>query len=106
MSVFSHDALINNANQFRTMLQKNAYSYSTLMYINPGENIGAETHNEKDQYLYILDGYGEAFLDNNVYDLAPGYFIIIPHGVYHDVKASFEKGMKILSIYAQDQHKN
>lgn len=52
-----------NNTTFRTVLANGKHTQIVVMHINPGEDIGLETHPDNDQVLYLVSGKGEVVLN-------------------------------------------
>lgn len=76
----------------------------TVMSLLPGEDIGAEVHNNIDQFLRIEQGTGRAIVGDQEYDVEDDFAIIIPAGMNHNVINTGEVAMKLYSIYTPTEH--
>ena len=105
MSVYNKNNILDATNKFRTILDTTKNSQSTLMYLEPNQNIGMEIHKNTDQYVYILEGNGVAILNGAEYDLSTNenFFVIINAGVEHDIIAN-DCGLKLMVIYTTILH--
>lgn len=91
---------------FRTARWTGEHLQLTLMSLLPGEDIGAETHPDTDQLLYVESGFGLVRLgeDTPFRQIGPGYVIIIPAGTFHNVINTGRSAMKLFSVYAPPNH--
>lgn len=55
------------------------------MRLKAGEEIGAEVHHNIDQFLRVESGEGRAVCDGQSHGLKPGYAVVVPAGVEHNV---------------------
>ena len=70
------------------------------MCLKAGEDIGSEVHSNIYQYLRVESGEGKAVLNGQSHELKPGYAVVVPAGVKHNViNTSGEKELKIYTIY-------
>lgn len=76
----------------------------TVMSLLPGEDIGAEVHNNIDQFLRIEQGTGRAIVGDQEYDVEDDFVIIIPAGMNHNVTNTGDVAMKLYSIYTPAEH--
>ncbi len=76
----------------------------TVMSLLPGEDIGAEVHNNIDQFLRIEQGTGRAIVGDQEYDVEDDFVIIIPAGMNHNVINTGDVAMKLYSIYTPAEH--
>lgn len=97
-------------NTYRTALWTGNHLQTTLMSLNPGEDIGLEIHPNVDQFLRIEQGQGVTEMgkthDNlnfrrNVYD---DFAIFIPAGTWHNLTNTGNIPLKLYSIYAPPNH--
>ncbi len=76
-----------------------------LMTLQPGEEIGLETHDEHDQFIRIEAGSGIATLDDEEHELADGVTVVIPAGVRHNVvNTSRSEPLRLYTIYTPPEH--
>lgn len=100
---------LTNTN-YRTALWTGELLQVTLMSIPVGGDIGAEVHNENDQFLRIEQGKGRVIMgeseDNITIDreVGPEDVILIPKGTYHNVMNTGQEDLKIYSIYGPAHH--
>lgn len=68
---------------FRTEVVTGDHSQVVLMSIPPGGEIGEEVH-QLDQILVIVEGIGDAILDEKSSPIETGYLIFVPAGTKHN----------------------
>lgn len=82
----------------------------TLMSIPVGGDIGEEIHTDIEQFIRIEEGKGEVFIGEtqetmkSVKKVGGDDIVIIPKGVWHNIKNIGDKPMKLYSIYAPIEH--
>ena len=76
----------------------------TVMSINPGEDIGLETHPHTDQFLRVEQGSGKAIIGGQEYEVSDAFGITIPAGMEHNVINTGTVAMKMYSIYTPPNH--
>ena len=97
---------LDNSN-FRKVLYTGKHSQLVLMSLQPGEEIGLETHGENDQFLRFEGGDGTVFIDGNEYSVTDGDAVIVPAGAEHNVvNVSDSEELKIYTIYSPPHHKD
>ena len=97
------DTLKNEA--FRRVLFTGPNTQLVLMTLEPGEDIGLETHEGHDQFIRIESGKGEAVLDGTRHPLHSGSAIVIPAGVEHNVtNTSPADKLKLYTLYSPPEH--
>lgn len=105
--VVNIDALCKVNENFRYVLQTGIYTQLVLMSLNPGENIGLETHTDVDQTFKIVKGSGKCIIDGTTYFISKGYSIFVKAGQQHDIiNTSMTKKMKLITTYSPPEHPN
>ncbi len=95
---------------FRTALWTGRHLQVTLMSINVGEDIGAESHPNLDQFIRIEQGQGRAVMGykrdamNAQTNVSDGDAILIPAGTWHNLINTGNVPLRLYSIYAPPQH--
>src|SRR5690606_41355420 len=74
------------------------------MAINPGEEIGEEVHDDRDQFFRIEQGEGVITIDGVDHALKDDDGVIVPHGARHNVKATGDVPLKLYTIYGPPEH--
>lgn len=94
-------------NLFRKVLYTGKHSQLVLMALQPGEEIGLETHPDNDQFFRFEQGEGKVVIDNNEYVVSDGSAVIIPAGAQHNViNTSASESLKMYTIYSPAHHKD
>jgi len=76
-----------------------------VMALQPGEEIGAEVHDDVDQFVRIEAGTGKAVLDGDETDLVDGSIVVIPAGTHHNIlNNSDSEALKLYTIYSPPEH--
>ncbi len=70
-----------------------------LMHLQPGEDIGAETH-RADQTTFFVSGEGKAELDGKGTKVGPNHMLVIPQGAVHNITNTGSEPLKLFSVYA------
>ena len=90
---------------FREVLFTGPHSQLVVMALNPGEEIGQETHPDTDQFIRVEAGSGKAILDGQEYPLADGSALVIPAGTEHNVvNTSATEPLKLYTVYTPPEH--
>lgn len=76
-----------------------------VMAIQPGDEIGMETHHLA-QFIRVEAGRGKAILDGVEHELAEDWAVIIPEGTEHNIINTGDEVLKVYSIYAPPEHKD
>ena len=76
-----------------------------LMTLQPGEEIGRETHDDHDQFIRVEAGTGSVQLGRDTHTLADGSAIVIPAGVEHNViNTSATEPLRLYTLYSPPEH--
>lgn len=94
---------------FRTTVWTGKYLQTTVMSIEPGDDIGLEVHQDHDQFLRIEAGQAEVHMgidkDNmQTWQAGDDYAIFVPAGVWHNVVNTGTEPLKVYSIYSPPEH--
>jgi mannose-6-phosphate isomerase-like protein (cupin superfamily) len=90
---------------FRQVLYTAPHSQLVVMTLQVGEDIGQETHHDRDQFFRVESGDGEAILDGERHQLTDGIALVIPAGTQHNVlNTSTTKPLKMYTIYSPAEH--
>ena len=92
---------------FRRVLYTAKHMQLVLMSLKPGEEIGAEIHQNVDQFFRFESGSGICIINDNEYKVADGDVIIVPAGAKHNVtNTDKQKDLKLYTIYAGPNHQD
>ena len=95
---------------FRTAAWTGFNLQMTLMSLQPGEDIGAEVHDDHDQFLWIEQGEARVVMGDSADDLSfemeasEDFAIFVPAGKWHNVSNIGLRSLKLYSIYAPAEH--
>ncbi len=90
---------------FRKVLYTAKNTQLVVMHLNPGEDIGEETH-ELDQFIRVEEGDGVVVLDGVETRVEDDFAIIIPAGTKHNVINTGNEPMKLYTLYSPPEHKD
>lgn len=101
MDFFNHDilALTQQNTDFRREILTQQHSQLVVMSIEPGDDIGEETH-DVDQILVFVAGTGEAVLDGERSSIGVNRLVVVPAGVRHNFINTGEKPLKLFTVYS------
>ncbi len=74
------------------------------MTIQPGDEIGEEVHNDRDQFFRIEDGEGEVWIDGVCHRVKGDDGVIVPQGAKHNVIANGKTALRLYTIYGPPEH--
>lgn len=99
------EKLTKENTDFRQVLYTGERSQLVLMSLKPGEEIGAEVHEENDQFFRFEAGQGQVLVDLTTYDVSDGDAVIVPRGAEHNVVNTSEtEALKFYTIYSPAHH--
>ena len=91
-------------NYYRHVLATGTHLQIVVMSIPPGGEIGAETHPDNDQALYLVEGGGTAVLDGVSQPFVAGDVVLVPAGTKHNFIAAPDLPLKIITTYGPSHH--
>ena len=91
---------------FRRVLYTGRDLQLVVMSINPGEEIGEEVHDDRDQFFRIEAGAGEVWIDGVRHPVKADDGIVVPQGARHNVKATGDEPLKLYTIYGPPEHRD
>jgi len=89
---------------FRRVLYTGHNLQLVAMSLNPGEEIGAEVHDDRDQFFRIEAGEGIISIDGVEHAVKDDDAVIVPQGARHNVKATGSSPLKLYTIYGPPEH--
>jgi len=93
--------------KFRQVLYTAPHSQLVLMALQPGEEIGAEVHEENDQFFRFEKGVGKVIIDGNEHEVSDGFAVVVPAGSKHNViNTSDSDPLKMYTLYAPAHHRD
>lgn len=98
------EATINNTD-FRRVHYTGEHSQLVLMSIEPGDEIGIETHT-LDQFIRVEKGTAQVMLNGEEHALPAEFAVMIPAGVTHNILNVGTDALKLYSIYSPPEHKD
>jgi mannose-6-phosphate isomerase-like protein (cupin superfamily) len=92
---------------FRHVLYSGKHSQLVLMSLEPGEEIGEETHEDVDQFFRFEKGEGKVIIDGIEHLVKDGYAVIVPAGARHNVVNTSKRAkLKLYTIYSPPEHQD
>ena len=98
------EQLTTGNNDFRRVLYTGQHLQLVLMTLQPGEEIGAEVHEDRDQFFRFEEGNGKVDIDDNTYDVEDGSGVIVPAGARHNVRNTGGGPLKLYTLYGPPEH--
>jgi len=100
------EKLTEENTDFRRVIYTGHNLQLVLMSINPGEEIGAEVHDDIDQFFRIEAGEGDITIDGVVHKVKADDAVIVPAGARHNVISTGSEPLKLYTIYGPPEHKD
>ena len=91
---------------FRRVLYTGGHLQLVVMSLPPGCDIGAEVHEDRDQFFRFEEGRGQVDIDDNCYDVTDGSGVIVPAGARHNVRNTGDVPLKLYTLYGPPEHKD
>ena len=92
---------------YRRVLFTGKNTQLVLMTVQPGDEIGLETHEEHDQFIRVEAGSGVALLNDEKHQLSDGIAVVIPAGTKHNViNTSKTEPLRLYTLYSPPEHKD
>lgn len=88
---------------FRRVLYTTDRTQLVLMSVQPGDDIGLETH-DLDQVLYFVAGKGYSLLGGKRGEIGPGTLVVVPAGTEHNFVNTGDEPLKLFTVYAPPEH--
>jgi mannose-6-phosphate isomerase-like protein (cupin superfamily) len=95
---------------FRTVVFTGEHTQLTVMRLAPGEDIGRESHSDRDQFLRIEQGQARVELGTSEdaidesHEVEDDWAVIVPAGVWHNVVNTGTSDLKLYSLYSPPEH--
>ena len=99
------EKLTEENTDFRRVLYTGKNMQLVLMSLKPGEEIGAEVHDDRDQFFRVEQGKGEVLIDGKRHAIEADDAIIVPAGARHNVVNSGDQPLRLYTLYAPPEHK-
>lgn len=100
------ERLTEENSDFRRVLYTGKHLQLVLMTIQPGEEIGEEVHEDRDQFFRIEKGEGEILIDGNRSKIKSNDAMIVPAGARHNLVNTGDKALQLYTIYAPPEHRD
>ncbi|BEV43969.1 cupin domain-containing protein [Afipia carboxidovorans] len=100
------EKLTEDNDDFRRVLYTGKNLQLVLMALKPGEEIGEEVHNDRDQFFRVEKGKGEIVIDGTASRIKSDFAMIVPAGARHNVRNTGEKVLRLYTLYAPPEHRD
>lgn len=89
---------------FRRVLYTGKNLQLVLMTLQPGEEIGSEVHDDRDQFFRFEEGSGVVDIDDHSHKVQDGSGVVIPAGTRHNVRNTGDAPLKMYTLYGPPEH--
>ena len=100
------EKLTQENENFRKVLYTGERSQLVLMSLLPGEEIGAEVHEDNDQFFRFESGIGKVIINETEYEVGDGDAVVVPRGAKHNVINTGTDRLKMYTIYSPAHHQD
>ena len=91
---------------FRRVLYTGHHIQLVLMTLAPGEEIGEEVHEDRDQFFRVEAGDGEITIDGVTQRVTAEFAMIVPAGARHNVRSVGAEPLKLYTLYGPPEHRD
>jgi mannose-6-phosphate isomerase-like protein (cupin superfamily) len=98
-------ATLGNDN-FRQVLYTGEHLQLVLMTLKPGEEIGEEVHEDRDQFFRFEQGSGDVVIDGKRNPVEDDFAVIVPAGARHNVRNTGEEPLRFYTLYGPPEHRD
>lgn len=98
------EKLTEENDNFRQVLYTGQNLQLVLMALQPGEEIGEEIHDDRDQFFRFETGAGEVRIDDVVNKVKADDGVIVPAGAKHNVVNTGSEPLRLYTIYGPPEH--
>jgi mannose-6-phosphate isomerase-like protein (cupin superfamily) len=91
---------------FRQVLYTGKHLQLVLMTLQPGEEIGEETHDDVDQFFRFEEGEGEVMIDGVTHEVEADFAVIVPAGARHNVINTGDEPLRLYTLYGPPEHRD
>ncbi len=98
------EELTEQNDDFRHVLYTGKHLQLVLMSLKPGEEIGDEVHQNRDQFFRVEQGKGQIVIDGVTQKIKSDDAIVVPAGARHNLINTGDKALKLYTIYGPPNH--
>jgi mannose-6-phosphate isomerase-like protein (cupin superfamily) len=98
------EKLTEENENFRRVLYTGRNLQLVLMTLQPGEEIGEEVHDDRDQFFRFETGEGEVRIDGVANRVEADSGVIVPAGARHNIVNTGSQPLCLYTIYGPPEH--
>ncbi len=91
---------------FRRVLYTGQNLQLVLMTLQPGEEIGEEVHEDRDQFFRFEAGQGVVLIDGQEKRVEDDFAVVVPAGARHNVRNTGSEPLRLYTVYGPPEHKD
>ena len=91
---------------FRRVLYTGVHLQLVLMTLQPGEAIGEEMHQDRDQFFRVEEGEGEIVIDGSRHRIEDDFGALVPAGARHNVINTGDEPLRLYTLYGPPEHRD
>jgi mannose-6-phosphate isomerase-like protein (cupin superfamily) len=99
------ERLTEDNEDYRRVLYTGHHLQLVLMALRPGEEIGEEVHEDRDQFFRVEAGEGELVIDGATRPVKADFAMIVPAGARHNVRNTGRESLKLYTVYGPPEHR-
>jgi mannose-6-phosphate isomerase-like protein (cupin superfamily) len=99
------DATEDNSD-FRRVIYTGKNLQLVLMSLKPGEDIGEEIHEDRDQFFRVEKGKGEVVIDGKRTKVKSDDAVLVPAGARHNIVNTGDKPLRLYTLYGPPEHRD
>ena len=100
------DRLTVDNEDFRRVLYTGQHLQLVLMTLQPGEEIGSEIHEDRDQFFRFEEDTGVVDIDGRENPVEDDFAVIVPAGARHNVRNTSNAPLRFYTLYGPPEHKD
>lgn len=100
------EKLTEENEDFRRVLYTGHHLQLVLMSLRPGEEIGEEVHEDRDQFFRIEEGAGAVVIDGVRHEVEDDDAIVVPAGARHNVICTGDAPLRLYTLYGPPEHRD
>ncbi len=104
MEHFTIATVAEQSADFRRVIWTGEHTQLVIMTIQPGGEIGLETHEENDQILIFVSGVAEARVGGETRSVASGDLVVVPAGTEHNFVNTGANPLVLFTVYGPPDH--
>ena len=100
------DRLTVDNEDFRRVLYTGQHLQLVLMTLQPGEEIGSEIHQDRDQFFRFEEGTGVVYIVGRVNPVEDDFAVIVRAGASQNVRTTSNAPLRFYTLSGPPEHKD